>query len=77
MNSKQLSQTVPNTSSQNLTVNGQLSGAPIDPISCFTVENDSFLEVRDCFIKSIKDKNYFDQELDKFITSGRLAKKRK
>lgn len=40
---------------------------PSGPVSCFVVENESFIEVRDCCIKSIKDKANFDTELDNHL----------
>jgi len=30
------------------------------PVSCFVIEHNSFIEVKDCCIKSIKDKKNFD-----------------
>jgi len=30
------------------------------PVSCFVVEHNSYIEVKDCCIKSVKDKKYFD-----------------
>ena len=38
-----------------------------DAVSCFIVEHNSFVEVKDCFIKSINDKLNFDSELDTFF----------
>lgn len=29
-------------------------------VSCFVIENNSFVEVKDCCIKSVKDKMHFD-----------------
>ena len=29
-------------------------------VSCFVIEQNSFVEVKDCFIKSVKDKENFD-----------------
>lgn len=29
-------------------------------VSCFVIENNSFVEVKDCCIKSVKDKGHFD-----------------
>ena len=37
------------------------------PVSCFVIENESFIEVRDCCIKSVKDKSNFDHELDNYL----------
>ena len=37
------------------------------PVSCFVIENESFIEVRDCCIKSVKDKSNFDAELDNHL----------
>jgi len=37
-------------------------------ISCFVVENESYIEVRDCSIKSANDKEIFDKALDHYIT---------
>jgi len=36
-------------------------------ISCFVVEDLSFIEVRDCSIKSTNDKEIFDKTLDHYI----------
>lgn len=30
------------------------------PVSCFVIEHNSFIEVKDCCIKSVKDKKNFD-----------------
>ena len=58
-----------NNTSNNNTLNdrGNLAGGESNcqpfsagPVSCFVVEHNSFIEVRDCFIKSIKDKKNFD-----------------
>jgi hypothetical protein len=46
---------------------GALPKHRTNAISCFTVENDSFLEVRDCAIKSIMDKEIFDKALDHYL----------
>jgi hypothetical protein len=35
-------------------------------ISCFLIENDSFLEIRDCFIRSIKDLKVIEREKELF-----------
>jgi len=40
-------------------------------ISCFVIENESFIEVRDCCIRSINDKQSFDSELDNFYKTGK------
>ena len=40
---------------------------PSGPVSCFVIENESFIEVRDCCIKSVKDKSNFDHELDNYL----------
>ena len=31
-----------------------------NPVSCFIVEHNSYIEVKDCCIKSVKDKKNFD-----------------
>ena len=36
-------------------------------IGCFLVENDSFLEVRDCYIKSVKDPKQIEKEKDDLL----------
>jgi hypothetical protein len=36
-------------------------------IGCFIVENDSYLEVRDCLIKSIKDPKTIEKEKELFV----------
>ena len=38
-------------------------------ISCFIVENDSFLEIRDCFIRSVKDLKVIEREKDQFVNA--------
>lgn len=38
-----------------------------DAVACFIIEHQSFVEVKDCFIKSINDKLDFDTELDTFF----------
>jgi len=36
-------------------------------IGCFLIENDSFLEIRDCFIKSVKDPSQIEKEKEEVI----------
>lgn len=36
-------------------------------IGCFIVENDSYLEIRDCFVRSIKDPKVIEKEKELFI----------
>lgn len=38
-------------------------------ISCFIVENDSFLEIRDCFIRSVKDLKVIEKEKEQFVAA--------
>ena len=38
----------------------QESNKQTDPVSCFIVEHNSYIEVKDCCIKSVKDKKNFD-----------------
>lgn len=54
---------------ENISKFGDSRGVQIssEPVSCFVIENESFIEVRDCCIKSIKDKSNFDCELDNFL----------
>lgn len=34
-------------------------------VACFVIQNNSFLEIKDCFIKSISDRSNNDEFLDK------------
>lgn len=56
-----------NISKFNDSANRMLSSGPI---SCFVIENESFIEVRDCCIKSVKDKSNFDFELDNYLSAS-------
>lgn len=58
--------------SQNNTLLNQASadGPSNAPLACFLIEQDSYVEIKDCFIKSQKDQNNFYQELDNFIKYG-------
>jgi hypothetical protein len=38
-------------------------------IGCFLVENDSFLEIRDCFIRSVKDLKVIEREKEMFANA--------
>ena len=38
----------------------QESSKQTGPVSCFIVEHNSYIEVKDCCIKSVKDKKNFD-----------------
>ena len=48
----------------------------INVLSCFVLETDSFVEVRDCSIKSFSDKDIFDKALDHYINQ-KLAQTRR
>ena len=39
-------------------------------LGCFLVEDDSFIEIRDCFIKSIKDPKVIEKEKDNFVSDN-------
>lgn len=40
--------------------NEDAKAAKVIGVSCFVIEHNSFIEVKDCFIKSVKDKENFD-----------------